>query len=396
MKRNPHYQLKYISEVPYLVAFGQATADFGHDLRLNDTSLFLWNALESVISEEELVSLYMAEHNCPPEDYANIAESVHKFVAALRHQKLLLPEVYDVPESPCTTLKIAGLYLNLYGDRECFSDKLFEFETSIASTSPELTQNISILTSPPPYNRTGKIILRNRELYILENTNGYVLFFPASSYITEAYISHDGRNATILCRVSQCEECKQETFEVMQTLFLYFAGLHNMFALHSASVLYKEKAWLFSAASGVGKSTHTNLWREILKTPVLNGDLNLISRSNDTPVVHGIPWCGSSGISTPETHPIGGIILLKQGAADNCISLTDEQKFLYILHRNISPTWTADMQENILNIIEEIYPQILVCRFECTPKESAVRYIQSTIDNYLSTSNNYVRKCRLT
>ena len=325
MKRNPNYQLKYISEIPYLVAFGQASADFGHDLRLNDTSLFLWNALESVNSKEELVSLYMTEHNCPAEDYETISESVHKFLAALRHQRLLLPDEYIVHDAPCATLEIAGLFLNLYGDRECFSDKLFEFETTVVPASPDLTQNISILTSPPSYNRTGKIVLRTKDLYILENNDGYVLYFPASSYITEAFINHDGTNARILCRMSQCEECKQETFEVMQTLFLCFAGLKGMFALHSASVLYKDKAWLFSAASGVGKSTHTNLWQSVLNVPVLNGDVNLIATANGTPVVYGIPWCGSSGISTRDMHVLGGIILLKQGQEDKFISLADEQ-----------------------------------------------------------------------
>ena len=36
----------------------------------------------------------------------------------------------------------------------------------------------------------------------------------------------------------------------------------GMFALHSASLLYLEKAWLFSGPSGMGKSTHTALWKK--------------------------------------------------------------------------------------------------------------------------------------
>ena len=383
MKRNPHYQLKYISGVPYLIAFGQAVADFGHDLRLNDTSLFLWNALETASSEEELVSIYMTEHNCPEEDYDNIADSVHKFVAALRHQNLLLPEEYDIPESPCVTLKVAGLFLKLYGGRECFSDKLFKFETDIDSSEPELTQSISIQTQTQPYNKTGKLILQNKELYILENTNGYCLFFPAFKYITEAHLSYDGREATILCKLAQTEECKQETFAVMQILFLYFAGLHSMIAIHSASVLYEGKAWLFSAESGVGKSTHTDLWNSVLNVPVLNGDVNLISINDDTPIVHGIPWCGTSGIATTTSYSLGGIILLQQGEDNEFVPLTDEQKLLYLLHRNISPSWTYDMQETIFNLINCIYPDILVCRFKATLSEAAVSYIRNIIDLYI-------------
>ncbi len=386
MKRNPHYQLKFISGTPYLIAFGQALADFGHDLRLNDTSLFLWNALETVSSEEELVTLYITEHNCPKEDYDNIADSIHKFVAALRHQKLLLPEDYDMHDSPCAVLKIAGLFIKLYGDRECFSDKLFAFETTDDSFESELTQSISIQTKTQPYNKNGKLILQNKELCILENTSGYCLLFPAFKYITEAHLSHDGKEATILCKHSQTEECKQESFSVMQILFLYFAGLHNMFAIHSASILYRDNAWLFSAASGVGKSTHTDLWNSVLNIPILNGDVNLIDINDNSPVIHGIPWCGTSGISTTFSYPLGGIILLQQGKDNEFVSLTDEQKLLYLLHRNISPSWTYDMQETIFNIINLVYPDILVCRFNAIPTETAVFYIRNVIDSYIDKS----------
>lgn len=35
---------------------------------------------------------------------------------------------------------------------------------------------------------------------------------------------------------------------------------YNAIFLHSSAILYKGKAYLFSADSGVGKSTHTKLW----------------------------------------------------------------------------------------------------------------------------------------
>lgn len=383
MKRNPYYQLKYISDIPYLVAFGQAVADFRHDMRLNETSLFLWNELESVNSEEDLVSLYMNKHNCPSEDREAISTSVHRFLAALHHQGLLLPDDYDISDSPCATLKIADLFCELYGQKECFSDKLFAFETTQFPTIPELTQKISIQSKIQPHNKAGKLILQNSELSILETSDKYCLFFPNFKYITEAHLSFDGREAVILCKLSQTEECKQESFAVMQTLFLYFAGLHNMFAIHSASVLYRDKAWLFSAASGVGKSTHTHLWNSVVNVPVLNGDINLITMTENAPVVHGIPWCGTSGIATTASYPLGGIILLQQGADNEFVSLTNEQKLLYLLHRNISPSWTHDMQETIFNVINCIYPDILVCRFKAIPTKAAVFYIRDVIDSYI-------------
>ena len=91
------------------------------------------------------------------------------------------------------------------------------------------------------------------------------------------------------------------------------------------------KYGFFSGHSGMGKSTHTNLWKEQFGTKIINGDLNLIGWSNGEqanigqsvdkpgskghPIVYGMPWCGTSGIASTKSYPLGGIVLL--GRSDN-------------------------------------------------------------------------------
>ena len=50
-------------------------------------------------------------------------------------------------------------------------------------------------------------------------------------------------------------DISEEIFFAIRTIFLYNASFKGMYAIHSASVLYKDKAWLFSGHSGAGKST---------------------------------------------------------------------------------------------------------------------------------------------
>lgn len=38
---------------------------------------------------------------------------------------------------------------------------------------------------------------------------------------------------------------------------------HNRFLMHGASISYEGKAFLFTAPSGTGKSTHIRLWKNI-------------------------------------------------------------------------------------------------------------------------------------
>ena len=158
--------------------------------------------------------------------------------------------------------------------------------------------------------------------------------------------------------------------------------MHGMFIIHSASLLYNDKAWLFSGPSGMGKSTHTNLWKNLYQSSLLNGDLNMITLENNVLTVHGIPWCGTSQIHTTKSYPLGGIILLKQDATDFIESLTDAQKQTSVAQRFISPTWTQEMFLKNLNFAEMLCKQVPICRLHCTKNPHAAEVMKSYIDNY--------------
>lgn len=386
MKRNPYYQLKYIADIPYLIAYGQANAEFKHDLRLNETGAYLWNQLENISSTEELISLCNKHFECSPEQYPIVKNTVTQFIDTLCQKGILLSNADIKLQAPlCKTLEIAGLFCRLYGSKEAFSHEFDSFITSRELIDDSLVQEIHIQTTLPKHTGNGKVLLRNRELTIVEGEDKYLLFFPSSEQIIEAHISFDGRISTIFCTPNFTQSGKTELLYAIRTLFLYFAQKHHMLAIHSASILYKGKIWLFSAPSGTGKSTHAMLWNNILQTPIINGDLNLITLQQETPIVHGIPWCGTSGIYDTASYPLGGIILLKQGPENQVTVLSEDLKQLMVLHRCISPSWTATLLEQNIDIIQNIYDKVLVCQFTCTKTANAVTCIQETIDAYLAT-----------
>ena len=76
-------------------------------------------------------------------------------------------------------------------------------------------------------------------------------------------------------------------------------------------------------------------------TPFLDGDLNLLAFEDGKPVVKGIPWCGTSGIFTTETYPLGGIILLARDKTNHVEELSYQHQVLGIQMRFISPKWNA-------------------------------------------------------
>ena len=61
IKRQEGYQLKNIEGVYHLLPFGQKVADQKRGITMNETGVFLWNALETPRPDEELICL-AAEH----------------------------------------------------------------------------------------------------------------------------------------------------------------------------------------------------------------------------------------------------------------------------------------------------------------------------------------------
>lgn len=149
--------------------------------------------------------------------------------------------------------------------------------------------------------------------------------------------------------------------------------------IHSASVLYKEKLWLFSAKSGTGKSTHANMWQQAGTGKVINGDLNLVGIKNGEASVKGTPWCGTSGIYDLNEYPLGGIAFLVRDESDFVEELPFPEKVVAILRESITPMWDKEKLEKEIEIALQIAKQSVIFKLHCTAKlsayEKAIEYI---------------------
>ena len=105
-----------------------------------------------------------------------------------------------------------------------------------------------------------------------------------------------------------------ETLAVLRRI-AQWAPLHRRLLVHGAVIQYAGRAYLFTAPSGTGKSTHIMLWRHYLGSDVrvVNGDKPLVripEVADGAPVAYGTPWSGKEGWQENACAPLAGICLL--------------------------------------------------------------------------------------
>lgn len=380
MKIRDGYQKVRLAGDTYIMPYGQNAAERAHSLKLNTTSEFLWDALVAGADEEELVALAAKEFEATEEDLPILRDDIRHFISGLAANRIVTLSDAAEPYSSYqpSYYKIGPLTFAYYGPDELYAQFFRKFACESCDT---VDQKIYLRIGMPRYKENGTILIHTNELQICDAGTQYLIFFREDWGIHELTIAKDGSLVVAYCMPDAFDEDHiEQVFHALRFAFLLLTQRHHLYALHSASFLYKEKAWLFSGPSGTGKSTHTNLWHELYAVPLLNGDLNVIGIENGIPMVYGLPWCGTSGINTAENHPLGGIVFLKQASENQVFTPTSPEKAFLLMQRLISPTWDAAMLKEQAFFCESITALAPVFSLSCTKEKEAAETMKQTID----------------
>ena len=146
---------------------------------------------------------------------------------------------------------------------------------------------------------------------------------------------------------------------------------HGRFFLHASAVVYEGEAYLFSAPSGTGKSTHTAFWRQLFpESYILNDDKPVIWPQNEQITVWGSPFAGKTNLQVNRGVPLGGICFLKQGS-ENQIQQVTEDKALALMLNNTWRPGSNDRMNRLLDMMEQVVTQIQVYEMSCTRNREA-------------------------
>lgn len=140
---------------------------------------------------------------------------------------------------------------------------------------------------------------------------------------------------------------------------------HGRFFLHASAVVLDGEAYLFSAPSGMGKSTHTALWlRQFKGSYILNDDKPVIFPENEGVTVWGTPFAGKTDLQVNLGVPLRAVCFLKQGN-ENSITRIDSERAIALTLNNTYRPKNSDNMKLLLDMIEKVVERADIFEMSC-------------------------------
>lgn len=162
----------------------------------------------------------------------------------------------------------------------------------------------------------------------------------------------------------------------------------DTFLFHGSVIAVDGCAYLFTARSGTGKSTHTRLWRELLKdrAVMVNDDKPLIHVAPDgSAIAYGTPWNGKHRLGGNIAVPLKAICILERSKENRIKEITKKEAYPMLLQQVYRSTDPAVLQQTV-KLIDRM--QVLFFRLGCNMEPEAARLAYETMSAAIAVVKN--------
>ena len=149
---------------------------------------------------------------------------------------------------------------------------------------------------------------------------------------------------------------------------------YDTILMHGSVVAVDGVAYLFTAKSGTGKSTHTRFWREVFgeRAVMVNDDKPLLKLTQDGVLACGTPWDGKHRLSSNVCLPLKVICILERGEANEISRISPQEALPMVFQQTYRPKNLGKYME----IIDKLAGRVEFYRLRCnmTPEAAQVAY----------------------
>ena len=151
----------------------------------------------------------------------------------------------------------------------------------------------------------------------------------------------------------------------------------DILLMHGAVVAVDGQAYLFTAKSGTGKTTHTRLWMQQFgdRAVMVNGDKPLLHVTNTGVTVYGTPWDGKEHLSTNIACPLRAVCILTRSETNHIGRISKKEALPMLCQQVYRPADPAALAK-MLPLVDRLGCSVPLYRLGCNmePEAAQVAY----------------------
>ena len=155
---------------------------------------------------------------------------------------------------------------------------------------------------------------------------------------------------------------------------------YDVLLMHGVALGLDGAAYLFTAPSGVGKTTHARFWCETYPNAfIINGDKPLVKVTDSGAFVYGTPWAGKEGLNSNVSLPLKAICAVFRGKENRVNAVDFSSFFPLIIGQTYRPRDEKSM-EKTLELIRKIGENTRIYALSCNLDPDAARIAKEGMD----------------
>lgn len=186
-------------------------------------------------------------------------------------------------------------------------------------------------------------------------------------------VNKDFTTGTLICSTESMLRFALDNSAML--LFAFKTACLDTLEMHSSVTVKDGKAYMFLAASGTGKSTHSRMWLENVPGSTLLNDDNPIVRILDdgTVRVFGSPWSGKTPCYRNESAELGAMVLIRRSRENKIspLSIPEAYGIIYSSSSGFRPI--EEMADGLHSTISAIALKSCCHVLDCRPDAEAAK-----------------------
>ena len=282
--------------------------------------------------------------------------------------------------------EISGLLVEVQGD-EYLNERMAEYQVRSPISGGRICDLRIINRLKTQIEKPqGQEVTHSLFWKLVQTNEGQSLYrnLPGFEDIVSARIDFNKNGADI----SVLKHPNPETLEIDDERMFRFAGHsfghillnHQRLVLHGSCIRVNGKAIIFSAPSGTGKSTHTNLWMENVDgVEFINDDTPVIRLDKGEAVYAcGSPWSGKTQLNSNISAPLAAIVLLERGVENKIERVGNIEAFARVLGEIRKFAFKESIEASV-SLCEKLITRVPVYKLSCNISSQAVETVREEL-----------------